>query len=103
MSDDPRLAPGPQDPDRDRRDRWIGAGLFFLIAPAIGLVAGGAAALNPAFGTVVAILGAVAAIYYLNRRGTQVLQGCLLAFAVTLVVAGGACIALLYAISSSLG
>lgn len=92
----------PSPPGRTKnRDRWIGAGLFFLIAAAIGAVGGLLGALNVAAGGIVAPLLAAVAIYWLDRKSRDMLLGCLLAFAVTLVIAGGACVILIVQFSRS--
>ena len=86
-----------------RRRRWVGAGLFFLVAPAIGVLWWAIGRRNPTLGGLVAIIATVGTLYLLNRRGKDVLQGFLLALAVTLVVGGGACAALIYTLTRSFG
>ena len=95
MSDEHRPEPTPDERKRIRRERWIGAGMFLLIAPVLIFAAIAVGTIAPAGGTLVAILGAAAAVYYLDRRSRDMLLGCLLAFAVALVVAGGTCIVII--------
>lgn len=94
--------PGDAKPARNRtRDRWIGAGIFIPIAIGIALLAVIAASIEPALASIGALIGAGAAIYWLQQKNRDMLIGCMLAFAVTLVVGGGACIALIISFSRS--